>query len=85
MWPAELVHCIDPADDGQSLPAWRRIPTSFDELCERVTVDGVGTRNPQVLLCHPDLELEGKLVSCTIRLQGIVESACMGVLGNWSG
>lgn len=85
MWPTELADSIHALDDGQPLPAWRRVPTSFDELCERVTVDGVGTRKPQVLLGHPDLDLEGKLVSCTLRLQGIVESASMGALGNWTG
>ena len=70
----------------QNTPAdWQILPTSFEELCDRVSFDAVGTSPPKVLLNHPQLEQDGIAMEFTIRVQGVVAETNLSVLGNWTG
>ncbi len=85
MWPGEIAQSIQAVDGGQQLASWLRLPAEYDALCDRVCVDGACTRSPEVLLSHPDLDAEGKIVTFVVRVQGVVESHSLGALGNWTG
>ena len=68
-----------------NIPLWKRLPSSYDELCERVIIDQASSAGPKIMMPQFDdngVETDKDL---RLRLTGFVTSADLGVTGNWKG
>lgn len=68
----------------EEVPAWRLLPTEYEELCERVSVNGYGQYSNRAVFVHPDLESEDPVV-LALRIQGVVTDININAMGNWTG
>ncbi|KZT08013.1 uncharacterized protein LAESUDRAFT_758131 [Laetiporus sulphureus 93-53] len=90
MWPHYIGRPIHDVDTIDTLPQSRIVPTSIDGLCDWATVipvrDSRRTGDRRFVLVHspvPDNDDDVTVVS--FRVQGIVKSAILATLDNWTG
>lgn len=70
---------------AQTLPAHRRVPQSYEDMCAWLCVDPCGVESASTVWMHPEVVGEEERVELTMRLQGFVESISIGMLGTWDG
>ena len=50
------------------VPTWRVLPTTYDSLCDRVAVYGVGSKEPRVILSGTGLDTQERVVQLERKL-----------------
>lgn len=68
-----------------TLPASKLVPFEYDDLGQWLCVDPCGVDSGCAAWAHPDVAGEEERLEVTIRLNGFVEAATLGMLGNWDG
>ena len=69
MWPKKVASLPNGFESAETLAKWRKLPDEYEDLCERVSVEGSVSSTVKVFAIHP--ELDGRM-QLAIRLQGIV-------------
>ena len=68
-----------------NIPLWKRLPPSYDDLCELLIVDQASSAGPKIMMPHFDDDGVKTDKDLRLRLTGFVTSAELGVTGNWKG
>ena len=69
----------------QNIPLWKKLPPTYDDLCERLIIDEASSAGPKIMMSHFDDEGVETDMDLRLRLTGFVTSANLGVTGNWKG
>lgn len=79
-----------PLAASENLEPWAKVPPTFDEICDWAVVvrDGLATdhtRQQAVIYKSPG-DVEAHMAfAVTLRVQGFLDSFCLGATGDWNG
>ncbi len=86
LWPTPIAAVLDDGDDRETLPGWRVVPESYDELCAwAVVVPDESTKGNSLLLYSPDVYPVEDLMRVSLVMHGVVQAVNLKPLGNWNG
>ena len=85
LWPQGMGCPRSEAMTQQNIPLWKKLPPTYDELCERLIIDQASSTGLKIMM--PQFYDDGveSNIDLRLRLTGFVTSANLGLTGNWKG
>ncbi|KAL1942560.1 hypothetical protein VTO73DRAFT_6162 [Trametes versicolor] len=85
LWPDRRGRLINDVSELDTLPPRKIVPFDYDSLSSWVCVDPCGVDTSCAAWIHPDAAGDNERIEVSVRVQGFVHKASLGMLGNWNG
>lgn len=85
VWPEGKGRLMKDTSTLETLPRYRVVPDSHDELSDWLCVDPCGGDSGSTVFIHPDCAEVDGVQELTLRLEGFVEDISVGMMGTWNG
>ena len=85
LWPEGMGCPTSEAMTQKNIPLWKKLPSTYDELFERLIIDQASSAGPKIMMPQFDDDGVETDIDLRLRLTGFVTSANLGVTGNWKG